>query len=402
MMVLFLDGLGQGIVFPLYSKALFDPHSHVLLIAASPMTRNIWYGILIGVFFFCWFIGAAILSDLSDKSGRKKALIICLSGSVIGNLISALAFSMHNIWILLLGRIIVGFTNGSQPIAQASIVDTTPKEKLSRKLGFIVMAVSLGLVGGPLVGGFLSDTKFVSWFTDSTPLYFAGLLAIMNIGFLLVFYHETSAVHEKVKIHLTRALEIFVSAFKHKSVRFLSICYLFLQTGWSIYYVYISAYMVQKYAISRSEVAIFFALVGVGLTIGLALLSGIFEKRHFDRKHVVFIGFGVLLIAVILTVFPNQEIWPWLMVIPIGAGLGLGYAFILSLFSSQVTADKQGWVMGITSALLAFGAGVASLTEGFLSPIDLKLPLYVSIGLVVVGLLIFTWFKSSKEPRPEA
>ncbi|MCH9625186.1 MAG: Tetracycline resistance protein, class C [Chlamydiales bacterium] len=397
MFVLFLDGLGQGIVFPIYSKTLFDPHSHLLAATTSPAMRNIWYGILVGAFFFCWFVGAAILSDLSDKGGRKKILIICLSGSAIGNILSALGFTFQNIWLLLLGRIVVGITNGGQPIAQASIVDTSPKEKLSRNLGLIVMAVSLGIIGGPLVGGFLSNSALVSWFKESTPLYLAGILALFNILLLLVFYHETSKVCVKIKIRLTRAIDIFVSAFKHKSVRFLSTCFLLLQTGWAIYFVYISAYMVQNYSLTRNEIAIFFALVGLGLVIGLAFLSSLFEKWIKERKFVVFIGYGLLLLSLVISTFPNNPLWAWLMTIPIGAGMGLGYSFILALFSQQVTADRQGWVMGITSALVAFGAGAASIIEGFLSPLNLRLPFYISIALIAIGLLVFCTFKSSHE-----
>ncbi len=71
----------------------------------------------------CWFFGAAILGDLSDSVGRKKSLMICLIGAFLGYLLSAIAIAFHNFWFLILGRIIAGFTSGSQPIAQAAIVD---------------------------------------------------------------------------------------------------------------------------------------------------------------------------------------------------------------------------------------------------------------------------------------
>lgn len=399
MLVLFLDGMGQGIVFPVYSKAIFDTHSLLLNATTSEATRNIWYGILVGVFYFCWFIGAAILSDLSDKSGRKRALVICLSGSAVGNILSALAFTFHNVWILLLGRIIVGFTNGSQPIAQASIVDTSPKEKLGRNLGLIVMSVSLGLVAGPLIGGFLSSDRYIAWFSNSTPLYFAGIMACVNIILLLIFYHETAGISEKIKIRLARALEIFVSAFRDKSVRFLSICFFLLQTSWAIYYVYISAFMVQRYSLSKTEVSLFFSLVAFGVTFGLAILAALFEKWKFDRKHVVLGGFGLVLLSLAVTSFLNQKIWAWLAAFPLGVGLGFGYAFILAIFSNQVAPEKQGWIMGITSALLALGTGLSSLIEAFLSPLGLELPFYVAMGFNIIGLMLFLGFRSRKEPE---
>lgn len=342
MLVLFLDGMGQGIVFPIFSKSLFNSHSTLLAATNTVEARNIWYGILVGIFFLCWFIGAAVLSDFSDKNGRKKALIICPGGSVIGSILSAMAFTFNNVWILLLGRIIGGFTNGSQPIAQASIVDTSPKDKLSRNFGLIVMSVSLRLVAGPLLGGFLSNSQYASWFSDSTPLYFAGILALLNILLLLIFYHETSAVYEKVKIHLTRAIEIFVSAFSHRGVRYLATCFFFFQTGWAIYYIYISAYTVEKFGLTRTEVTLIFALVGLGLTFGLAILEALFERWKFERKSVVLSGFGVIFLGTLLTFLTQQKIWVWLATFPIGAGFGFGYAFLLTFFSNEVARGKQG------------------------------------------------------------
>ena len=160
--------------------------------------------------------------------------------------------------------------------------------------------------------------------------------------------------------------------------------------------------MVEKYSISRTEVALIFSLAGLGLTFGLAVLAAIFEKRGFERKHVVLGGYAVLTLGTLLTVLTDHQIWAWLAAFPIGAGMGVGYAFILALFSNQVTANKQGWIMGITSALVALGAGIASLVEGVLSGIELKAPLYVAIGLLIIGLALFTAFKAGKAPPTEA
>ncbi len=399
MMVLFLDGMGQGIVFPILSQALIDPQQHVLIATATPEMRNLWYGILIGVFFLCWFIGAALLSDLSDKSGRKKALIICLIGSLLGNFVAALAFTLHSLWLLLVGRMLVGFTNGSQPIAQAAVVDISPKNKLSRYLGYVIMAVSIGLIAGPLIGGVLSDHDYVRWFSYSTPLYFAALLAFVNILLLIIYFKETGITKEKTQLKLTRALEIFVSAFRHPSVRFLSICYLLLQIGWSIYYIYISAFMVQKFNLSLRGVSILFAFVGVGLTFGLAVLPGIFEKQNFNRKHVTIFGYSILFLGLIFTVFPNKAIWPWIMIFPLTCGLALAYSFLISLYSNEVGPEKQGWIMGITSAIVALGAAIASFLEAVLSTLNVNFPYYAAIVLIAIGISLMTRFKPKESER---
>ena len=129
-LVIFIDGMGLSILFPILSIIITNPSTHFLSTSYSADIRNILYGLVVGIFMLCWFFGAAILSDLSDKIGRKKSLLICLIGSFLGYLLGGFAITVHSVWLLVLGRVIDGFTAGSQPIAQASVVDlSTEKNK---------------------------------------------------------------------------------------------------------------------------------------------------------------------------------------------------------------------------------------------------------------------------------
>ena len=82
--VLFLDGMGLGIVFPILNGILQSPASHFFSSAFSAQERSFLYGIVIMVFMLCWFVGSTVLGDFSDKVGRKRALMLCLGGSALG------------------------------------------------------------------------------------------------------------------------------------------------------------------------------------------------------------------------------------------------------------------------------------------------------------------------------
>jgi MFS family permease len=113
-LVLFLDGFGQSLIFPILTRTLLSTTNNSLVQNLSIHDREILYGIIIGLFYFCWMIGTAILGDLSDSYGRKKGLIICILGMIIGNLLTVLAFTISNVWLIIIGRTIIGFTAGSQ------------------------------------------------------------------------------------------------------------------------------------------------------------------------------------------------------------------------------------------------------------------------------------------------
>ena len=77
-LVLFIDGMGLSLLFPVLNSIIIDTHSDFLLSTVSMTMRNFLYGMTVGIFMICWFFGAAFLGDLSDMIGRKKALMICL------------------------------------------------------------------------------------------------------------------------------------------------------------------------------------------------------------------------------------------------------------------------------------------------------------------------------------
>jgi len=246
-LVLFIDSMGLGLVFPVLNALVFEPSVHFIHADLTKNARNILFGITVSIFMFCWFFGAAFLGDLSDQIGRKKSLMICLVGAVIGYIFSAMAIVFSSYSLLLLGRVVAGFTAGSQSIAQAAIVDISAPEHKARNLGLILFFTSLGFAVGPMVGGILSDSSLVHWFNYAMPFYFAALVSLINTILLWMLFHETFFHEHKIKFKLHHAIEIFIAAFKDKKIRGLSVILLVMIFGWSGFYSFISMYLLQVY-----------------------------------------------------------------------------------------------------------------------------------------------------------
>ena len=222
-LVIMIDSMGLGILFPIMSDLLINQNSGFLSAPTSELIRELLFGVTIGIFMIAWFFGSAILGDLSDGIGRKKSLLICLFGAGCGYLISAIAIVCHSLMFLIVGRIIAGFTAGSQPIAQAAIVDVSSEEHRARNIGYVLFAVSIGFVLGPFAGGFFSNQSLCSWFSDATPLFFASILSFVSLGLLYFLFQETFVKSRDVKLRLTHAIQIFSDAFKSKRIRALSL-----------------------------------------------------------------------------------------------------------------------------------------------------------------------------------
>jgi len=389
-LVLFIDGMGLGLLFPILSGVIIDTSSSFLAVSVTSESRAILYGLIISIFMICWFFGSAILVDLSDTIGRKKALMICLVGSFIGYFLAAISIGLQSIFLLILGRVIAGFTAGSQPVAQAAIVDVSSEEHKVRNIGLILLAVSLGFVFGPIIGGILSDPRIFYLFNFATPLYFAAILSAINAFLLYIFFEETFYKTDKVKIRIHHAINIFISAFKHEKIWKLSVIMLIMMFGWSNYFAFISLYMSDTYGFTVLGNSLFLAVMGLGFSIGCGYLIDLLSNRYNLRKVVsislVITGICIIAIFTLHNLYAN-----WTLNLIIGASMAVAYSGIIALFSNQVGDNEQGWIMGVTGSIMALCFGLTTFLTGFIMIyFGVSSVLIMSfIGLIISGILLY-------------
>lgn len=395
LLVLFIDAMGLSLIMPILNALIFDPEAHFLpSVVATPFIHNIIYGFIIGIFMFCWFFGAAILGDLSDYIGRKKSLSICLWGAILSYLTSAFAVNAHSILLLLLGRIISGLTAGSQPIAQAAIIDLSSPDTKARNIGFILFSLSLGFIVGPLLGGLFSDTHLVSWFDFSTPFYFAALISSLNLILLWRLFDETAVSNKgRFPFRPSQAITVFVSAFRHEKIKYLSALFFVFIFGWSSFYSFVSLFLIKTYAFTPMQISLFMVVMGIGFGLGTGVLVQ-YCSRHFQMRHTFFVTTLLASILSLLTVVVNHAWVSWVLVAPLACCVAIAYSTIITIFSDQVDAQSQGWVMGITGSIMAFVWAVNALSIGVLATWSVKLPIYMAGMCLLVVVLLDLFYKN--------
>lgn len=401
LLVLFIDGMGLGLVIPVLNQLIFDPNSDFLAsYHFTPVMHNFIYGLIIGIFMLCWFFGAAILGDLSDQIGRKKSLIICLIGAFLSYVLSAFAVIFHSLALIIIGRVIAGFTAGSQPIAQAAIIDLSTADDKARNIGYILLALSLGFIFGPLLGGILADNHLVSWFSPATPFYFAASISFINIIILKLYFFETFVSRSTtLSINPYQAINIFVSAFKNERVRSLSIIFFVFIFGWSSFYSFISVYLLKVFQFTATQVSLFMAVMGVGFGIGNGFLVNYVASMFTLRESYIYFTVLSALMAFCM-VFFNSAILNWLLMAPLACCISTAYACVLTLFSNQVDNKSQGWVMGITGAVMAFVWAVNGVIVGVLAAFNDKLPIYISAAsLLIAAVATYSIFNPNANKR---
>ena len=207
-LIVFSNLLGFGIIIPLlpYYAENFgaNPNEVTLLMASYSLMQLIF---------------SPILGRISDIYGRKKVLLFCLIGSAISYL---LLYVATNFFFVLFARSVAGLFGSTTAIANAYVTETTTSENRSKGMGLVGAAFGLGLVFGPVIGGFFggSDINNIDY---QTPFIFAFIVA--TISCLLTFFiliEPKKRNKQFVSANFINSFKDLLSLFKISAILFLT------------------------------------------------------------------------------------------------------------------------------------------------------------------------------------
>jgi MFS transporter, DHA2 family, multidrug resistance protein len=112
-----------------------------------------------------YLVSSAICMPLTgffaDRFGRKRFLMICISGFVFASALCGISTSVTQIVIF---RMLQGvFGAALVPLSQAIMADAYPPEERGKAMAIWGMGVMVGPVLGPTIGGWLTDVASWRW-----------------------------------------------------------------------------------------------------------------------------------------------------------------------------------------------------------------------------------------------
>lgn len=390
LIVVFIDLIGTGLLIPTVSF-LVDIEAGVLGPEVSEFWRNLALGLLISIFPLSQFVAGPVLGDASDNMGRKKIIIFSQWGTTIANLLFAWGIWMGLLPVMLMARALDGFTGGSVSVAVTAVADMSTKKTKSRNFAYVGVAVMFGIVLGPLLGGYLSDSKLVSWFGLWTPFVAVAILAGLNSFFVYGFFKETRQKSvSKHKIRLFSSLKNVSQALMNRHLRTIFAVIFFQTMGLMLFIYFIPVYAVERLGVDQSTtaditayVAVWVVLVQVGLAIPLS-------KKYLPEQilPISLIGSSLSL----LTIFWVSEVWMVFVVTPVIAAFqSITEPNNGALLSNIASEDEQGKALGVKQSITSLGQGIAPLIGGFIVNFGEAWPIVVASGITFIGWVIFQW-----------
>ncbi len=370
-LTVFIDVVGIGIVIPVM------PY-FVQSVGASALTVTL----LFAVFSICSFLSAPILGALSDKFGRRPALIVSIASTAVGWFVFAGA---NNVIALFVGRIIDGMAAGNFPVAQSYLADLAKNNKeRTASMGTIGAVFGIGFIIGPAVGALLSHISM------SFPFYFVGVLATLNTIAAFFFLPETNknlAKDRKISIHPFAPINL---AIKDKVLRSRYLVLFLFGLAFAAQQSIFALYTQFTFNFNANHTGYLMAITGIIMVINQGYLLKHFWLKKFDEAKLEI--WTILFMAVGFFVMTSSFLYVFIagMVLMI-----MNQSILRVVMSSRITgfADptKKGEVAGIMSALMTLGMAIGPLAVGTIYSVNEKLPFVLSglILLLAFGVMFF-------------
>jgi MFS family permease len=243
-LTVFMDIVGFSIIIPLFPHLLDyyitqESSSGVLVgtlsSAADWLSRGtefdkhlllpvLFGGILSSLYSGLQFVFSPIWGALSDRFGRRRILTITLAGNVISYFLWIFA---GQFWVVVVTRLISGMMAGNIAVASAAAADITDEKERTKGMAVVGIAIGMGFVFGPVIGGFAAPDHVVKATADSSfglnpfsiPAAIAASLALLNFLLVVKFFPETLAPERRASADAKRPSVFDLATVRSSAVR---------------------------------------------------------------------------------------------------------------------------------------------------------------------------------------
>jgi multidrug resistance protein len=341
-------------------------------------------GWMIASFSIAQLIASPIWGRVSDRYGRRPALIIGLAASSIAFLVFGLADSL---WLLFLSRIVQGAGGGTTGVAQAYVSDTVAPADRARALGWLSAATAAGVMVGPAIG------SGAAHFGRAAPGFIAAALCFLNALAAWRWLPESRSAEDRAVPRPRKPIwHAAYEVLRHPAGKAARLIWIY-GTGmlaFSLLTSILALWLDARFGVTEKTIGWFFVYNGMLSLVLRSLFLGPVVDRIGEMRAM---RLGALILAVglmLYTVAPN--LWVLAAMIPlVPIGTALLFPASTSLLSHATDPSELGTTMGVAQTFAGIARIIAPIagTIAF-QRIGVNAPFLLG-GLTMLGVAWVSW-----------
>jgi predicted MFS family arabinose efflux permease len=307
-------------------------------------------GLLMSVYTISTAIFTLVIGHFIDRVNRKKILVPCL---MIYGLMGLVSYFVSDLQSLLILRFIQGIgVAGMMSPAMLIIGDVYKGLESVHAMSKVSMAIAIGSISAPLIGGGLSI-----WGWNYPFLFYALSLPF---AFVVMTFLPETRVQKKNSDH--KGIFDVLTALKELQIIytvFLSFAIFFLLYSLVIYMPFM---LKDVYGYTAKEAGLILAFQGITVIL-MASRVKILASKHSMIK-VITAGFALVGLAIISISFAHSIVTVLLLLLLFGAGFGLARTAIDAQIIQISPSDSRGGVLSIHNAMKYVGQSLSPIVLG--------------------------------------
>lgn len=338
---------------------------------------------LVSSYNFSAGIAGFLFATVADKFDRKRMLMICLGGFVIGTILCGLS---PNFNYLLAARILTGVFGGILNALVFTIAtDLVPPKRRGNAMGLIMASFSIASVIGVPIG--LSIADAFSW--HYTFYFIAFFTLFIYLGAYLVFPMMPAKEHTESAIE---TLKRFGEVLAKK--RYFSSYILIFVVAMSMFMLipFLSPFSVKNIGIAATDLKYMYLIGGACTIVSARLIGKLTDK------------FGALKLYIILALVSAIPVYFYTHTGPLSFSVYLILSALfmmivsgrmipcMTLISMVPEEDERGSFMSLTNSIRSIGSASATFLAGLMitEGSNGELMGFGKVGLISIALMFIT------------
>jgi len=335
-------------------------------------------GLMIAIFAGAQLIMSPVAGKWADEHGRRKMIIYGLAGLTLSMFVF---YFSNSVTVLYLSRAIGGIGAALLiPAIFAYVADITTMDQRAKGNSFVSAAMSLGIVIGPGIGGFLADYDL------KLPLLVSAVVSLAAVLFSVVIlkeseYHADTAMAPAPEEG--SMLKKLGTSF-HKPYFVPLVITLVMSFGLMAYESVLGLFIDHQFGATPKDIALMVTSTGIiSVVAQIFIVDGI--TRRFGEARVLNAFLFVAALGFLLSLFASSYVSFFAITLVIFLATAI-LRPVLNTMISKLAGNEQGFAMGMNNAYMSIGNVLGPTLAGLLYDVDILFPFI--LGLIVLAVTL--------------